>query len=98
MRCAALLALTALLAQAPASASTPAAWAEASRQAAAECRFWLGQRGTTVLRQLPLDSTGRMFEPTAEGFLTLWLVRQGSGAAQRLECRTQRPSFRSPAP
>ncbi|MEB3265913.1 MAG: hypothetical protein VKN13_04790 [Cyanobacteriota bacterium] len=78
-------------------ASSPAAWAEASRQAASECRFWMGHRGLTVVRQLPLDGSGRMFDPTAEGFLTLWLVRQGSGTPQRLECRTRRPDLRSPA-
>ncbi len=79
-----------------ARASSAAAWAEASRQATGECRFWLGHRGYTVLGQLPLDSSGRLYEPTEEGFLTLWQVRMGSGPLQRLECRSRRPLFRQP--
>jgi hypothetical protein len=76
----------------------PAGRAEAAAQAAAEGRFWLGHRGAMVLRQLALDASGRLAEPTAEGFRTLWLVRQGTAEPLRLECLSHRPQFRPPLP
>jgi hypothetical protein len=89
-------ALAPLLAGPAARASSPAAWAEASRQAASECRFWLGHSGYTVLAQLPIDGTGRLYEPTEEGFKTLWQVRRGTAAAVRQRCTTRRPLFTVP--
>jgi hypothetical protein len=93
-----LLALLGALAPPAGRASSPAAGAVASAQAAAECRFWLGHRGAMVLRQLALDASGRLAEPTAEGFRTLWLVRQGTAEPLRLECLSHRPQFRPPLP
>lgn len=88
-----LLALT-LAAAGSALASTPQAWAAAERQADQECRFWLGQRGYTVLARLPFDGSGATMAPSASGLQLRYKVRrQSAQAGLTVLCSTRRPQF-----
>lgn len=89
----ALLAAALLAASAPAMASSPAAWEELRLRAVQTCTAELLSRNVNVLAVEPIDGSGALWGPTADGMRLRLRVQRPGQAAKLVSCSYRRPLF-----